>query len=45
MVDNNIANKVFEKGVRKDMYTVEQDSLSNLYLLVFIKLAESHQKK
>ena len=40
MVDYNIANKVFEKGVRKDMYTVEQD-----YYQTFISLFTSSWQK
>jgi DNA-binding transcriptional regulator GbsR (MarR family) len=40
MVDYNIANKVFEKGVRKDMYTVEQD-----YYQTFISLFSSSWQK
>lgn len=40
MVDYNIANKVFEKGVRKDMYNVEQD-----YYQTFISLFSSSWQK
>ncbi len=36
MVDHNIAEKVFEKGVRKDIYNVEQD-----YYQTFISLFTS----
>ena len=36
MVDHNIAEKVFEKGVRKDIYNVEQD-----YYQTFISLLTS----
>ncbi|MBY0122263.1 GbsR/MarR family transcriptional regulator [Bacillus sp. S/N-304-OC-R1] len=40
MVDLNIAEKVFEKGVRKDLYNVEQD-----YYQTFISLFTSNWRK
>lgn len=40
MVDLNIAEKVFEKGVRKDLYNVEQD-----YYQTFISLFTSNWQK
>ncbi|KAB2334565.1 GbsR/MarR family transcriptional regulator [Cytobacillus depressus] len=40
MVDLNIADKVFEKGVRKDLYNVEQD-----YYQTFISLFTSNWRK
>lgn len=40
MVDHNIAEKVFEKGVRKDIYNVEQD-----YYQTFISLFTSSWQK
>ncbi|GGF98278.1 GbsR/MarR family transcriptional regulator [Paenibacillus aceti] len=40
MLDLNIADKVFEKGVRKDLYNVEQD-----YYQTFISLFTSNWKK
>nr|WP_295970716.1 GbsR/MarR family transcriptional regulator [uncultured Bacillus sp.] len=40
IIDFNIANKVFEKGVRKDRYTVEQD-----YYQTFISLFSSSWQK
>jgi HTH-type transcriptional regulator, osmoprotectant uptake regulator len=40
MVDLNIADKVFEKGVRKDLYNVEQD-----YYQTFISLFTSNWQK
>ncbi|WP_066316026.1 GbsR/MarR family transcriptional regulator [Bacillus sp. FJAT-29814] len=40
MVDFNIAEKVFEKGVRKDLYSVEQD-----YYQTFISLFTSNWRK
>ncbi|RDW19993.1 MarR family transcriptional regulator [Oceanobacillus arenosus] len=40
MVDVNIAEKVFEKGVRKDIYDVEQD-----YYQTFISLFTSNWEK
>jgi HTH-type transcriptional regulator, osmoprotectant uptake regulator len=40
MLDLNIAEKVFEKGVRKDLYNVEQD-----YYQTFISLFTSNWQK
>lgn len=40
MVDYNIAERVFEKGVRKDIYNVEQD-----YYQTFISLFSSSWQK
>ncbi|WP_042461942.1 GbsR/MarR family transcriptional regulator [Neobacillus dielmonensis] len=40
MVDLNIAEKVFEKGVRKDLYNVEQD-----YYQTFVSLFTSNWQK
>ncbi len=40
MVDLNIAEKVFEKGVRKDLYNVEQD-----YYQTFVSLFTSNWRK
>ena len=40
MVDLNIAEKVFEKGIRKDLYNVEQD-----YYQTFISLFISNWQK
>ena len=40
MVDLNIAEKVFEKGIRKDLYNVEQD-----YYQTFISLFTSNWQK
>ncbi|GGH84578.1 DNA-binding transcriptional regulator GbsR (MarR family) [Pullulanibacillus pueri] len=40
MIDLNIADKVFEKGVRKDLYTVEQD-----YYQTFISLFISNWRQ
>ncbi|MBS4212886.1 GbsR/MarR family transcriptional regulator [Neobacillus rhizophilus] len=40
MVDLNIADKVFEKGVRKDLYNVEQD-----YYQTFVSLFTSNWRK
>jgi HTH-type transcriptional regulator, osmoprotectant uptake regulator len=40
MLDFNIAEKVFEKGVRKDLYNVEQD-----YYQTFISLFTSNWQK
>lgn len=40
MLEFNIAEKVFEKGVRKDLYTVEQD-----YYQTFISLLTSNWRK
>ncbi len=40
MVDLNIAEKVFEKGIRKDLYTVEQD-----YYQTFVSLFTSNWQK
>lgn len=40
MVDLNIADKVFEKGVRRDLYNVEQD-----YYQTFISLFTSNWRK
>ncbi|WP_404450577.1 GbsR/MarR family transcriptional regulator [Virgibacillus necropolis] len=40
MLDLNIAEKVFEKGVRKDMYNVERD-----YYQTFISLFTSNWRK
>ncbi|WP_305583684.1 GbsR/MarR family transcriptional regulator [Fictibacillus sp. WQ 8-8] len=40
MVEFNIAEKVFEKGVRKDLYNVEQD-----YYQTFISLFTSNWRK
>ncbi|MBM4763569.1 GbsR/MarR family transcriptional regulator [Bacillus sp. B15-48] len=40
MVDLNIAEKVFEKGIRKDLYNVEQD-----YYQTFISLFTSNWRK
>lgn len=40
MIDLNIAEKVFEKGVRKDLYTVEQD-----YYQTFISVFTTSWKK
>lgn len=40
MVDLNIAEKIFEKGVRKDLYTVEND-----YYQTFISLFTSNWSK
>lgn len=40
MVDLNIAERVFEKGVRKDLYNVEQD-----YYQTFISLFTSNWRK
>ncbi|MBP3040232.1 GbsR/MarR family transcriptional regulator [Bacillaceae bacterium Marseille-Q3522] len=40
MVDANIAEKVFEKGVRKDIYDVEQD-----YYQTFISLFTANWRK
>ncbi|MBS4212912.1 GbsR/MarR family transcriptional regulator [Neobacillus rhizophilus] len=40
MVDLNIAEKVFEKGIRKDLYNVEQD-----YYQTFVSLFTSNWRK
>lgn len=40
MLEFNIAEKVYEKGVRKDLYTVEQD-----YYQTFISLLTSNWRK
>ncbi len=40
MVDLNIAEKVFEKGIRKDLYNVEQD-----YYQTFVSLFTSNWQK
>lgn len=40
MIDLNIAEKVFEKGVRKDLYNVEQD-----HYQTFISLISSNWRK
>ena len=40
MVDYNIANKVYEKGIRKDLYAVEED-----FYQIFISLFTSSWQK
>lgn len=44
MVDYNIANKVYEKGIRKDLYAVEEDFTRSLSLFLHLVGKKSFTK-